>query len=945
MSVFDNPKYDDARRWIQKKFEKGVSWDVIRLACKDTEEALKKFLINKSDEDDWPEMSVSEWVDLVDENEEYESRQQAFQCRGSEGALFDTKQDNGLSIPEAPRSCWQLYRKNLNWQRESVTDLEDATIGILRRLSKDTKSTGPIKGLVIGHVQSGKTANMEALMAMAADHGWNMFIVLSGTIENLRLQTLRRMQKDLNHEGNLIWHGVEHPSKKSQYGDRAVDFHFEEGAQSRYFTVCLKNAARLKKLIDWLHADKASHEQMRILIIDDEADQASISNTATEYNKEKRERKGINKLIVDLVEDKHYKKDGDNGKALAINYVMYTATPYANFLNEFSEESLYPRHFIWTLKTSREYIGPTEIFGSSGSDSDGLDIKRIITDAELDLIKSIYDGHTDVLPDSLMDSICWFICAVAVMRYRGYKKPISMLVHTSQKQDYHSTVAKAISDWINANRTDTIIRRCESIYNQEVIRLPKSVWKSQIPEYSIPEDQIMDYPEYEIIAPFIEEVLSDNIRHINMTGEGDLQYHKVLHLVIDNCSQNGLRASKGDGGYDHVRLAYPDPDMDPYPTPAPAFIIVGGSTLSRGLTIEGLVSTFFLRASCQADTLMQMGRWFGYRRGYEILPRIWMTKDTIRKFVFLSDLEIELRHDLQIYMQTEVLPIEYGPRVKASPKASWLRITSRNHMKNAVPATMDFSGARPQTTIFDRSESIQRANIAVVENFIDKLPGSPEKSSEGNSLFWRDVPLELILKELIDCGFSFCSRSRVFNEIGAFCEWIKKVVSADKLNRWSVIVAGKGMVYEGAPSDEKHWEVSGYSLGKVNRSRKTNCSDNNFIDIGVLRSISDCVADVPWTIVRAFKNEHCSISRQEDVDAIRKKAEMEDVPLLLIYRIDKDSKAQNANGHSTRAPLDMPCDIMGLQICVPGEQFNKDFCIKLTINLPEKDKEDEVEES
>ncbi len=127
--------------------------------------------------------------------------------------MFDPSQDNGLFIPENERSCWQLYKKHLNWKKESIDDLEEATLGILKRLSTDTSETGPIKGLVIGHVQSGKTANMEALMAMAAVHGWNFFVVLSGSIENLRLQTLRRIQKDLNHEGNLIWQGVEHPSK------------------------------------------------------------------------------------------------------------------------------------------------------------------------------------------------------------------------------------------------------------------------------------------------------------------------------------------------------------------------------------------------------------------------------------------------------------------------------------------------------------------------------------------------------------------------------------------------------------------------------------------------------------------------------------------------------------------------------------------------------------
>ena len=135
-----------------------------------------------------------------------------------------------------------------------------------------------------------------------------------------------------------------------------------------------------------------------------------------------------------------------------------------------------------------------------------------------------------------------------------------------------------------------------------------------------------------------------------MTDTGDLKYQTGLHLVIDNCSKNGVTSDT-----EHIRLSYPDPDTQPYPTPAPAFIVVGGSTLSRGLTIEGLVSTFFLRASCQADTLMQMGRWFGYRRNYELLPRIWMTSDTIDKFRFLSELEADLRELQRDARQVQLL--------------------------------------------------------------------------------------------------------------------------------------------------------------------------------------------------------------------------------------------------------------------------------------------------
>ena len=288
MGKYNTPRYDGPRRWIQNKRERNTSWNDLRLACKKSNEALIGFISTRVEEDDWPEMSVLEWAELVTDMEEIESKQKDLIFRGNDGALFDVKQDNGLKVPENERSCWQLYKKSLDWKTESIQDLEDATIGILRRLSINTQSTGPIKGLVVGHVQSGKTANMEALMA--ADHGWDMFIVLSGTIENLRLQTLKRMQTDLNHEGNLVWRGIEHPSKRSQYGERAQNLHFEPNAISRYFTVCLKNASRLKKLIDWIHADKASHDQMRILVIDDEADQASISNTAVEYKQAKNEK-------------------------------------------------------------------------------------------------------------------------------------------------------------------------------------------------------------------------------------------------------------------------------------------------------------------------------------------------------------------------------------------------------------------------------------------------------------------------------------------------------------------------------------------------------------------------------------------------------------------------------------------------------------------------------
>lgn len=940
MGKFDSPRYDKCREWIQLCTENKTPWEEIRLARKSDVTGLKNFLRTSAEEQFWPELSVDEWTELVDEVEEYESKQLPINFRGSDGALFDVNQDNKLSVPKNERSCWQMYKNSLKWKKDSITDLEEATIGILRRLNLDTRESDPVKGLVVGHVQSGKTANMEALMAMAADHGWNLFIVLSGTIENLRLQTLRRMQKDLNQESNLFWRGIEHPSKKSQYGERAVDMNFKPASSQRYFTVCLKNAARLRKLIDWIHADRPSHNLMKILVIDDEADQASISNTAVEYQKEQKERKGINKLIVNLVEDRHYKDESTNGKAQAMNYVMYTATPYANFLNESTPESLYPKDFIWTLKTSDEYIGPNQIYGSGNPENpDGLDIKRVIDEDEVQQIAAIYSGESSILPHGMKNAICWFICATAVMRYWGYTKSISMLIHTSQKQVCHEAVAEAVADWINNTRTSTLAEDCRRVYEYETNRISKAEWLSQFSDYGVPEDEIRDYPSFDRISSYVDVLIDENIRHIKMNEEGDLTYHAGLHLVIDNCSKNGIQ-----NGDDHVRLAYPDPDSENYPSPAPAFIIVGGSTLSRGLTIEGLVSTFFLRASCQADTLMQMGRWFGYRRGYELLPRIWMTEDTISKFIFLSQLEIDLREDLKKYMKAGIRPDEYGPRLLASPKVSWLRLTSRNHSKNAVPAEMDFSGAKPQTIIFDNNVETQEKNIAITDSFLASLPVSPVIGSNKNCLVWKDVALSLIKDNLLINKFSFSRRSRVFNEIDAFCEWIKQVVSEDSLNKWSVIVAGKGDVCEGSADENTHWNVCGYSVGKVNRSKRRLDNDmaRTCIDIGTLRSLKDRVADVDKSVMEAYKGE---ITKQEHVDEIRKIAGMSNVPQLLIYRIDGNSKATRGFDKDLREDMNFGSDIIGIQICVPGEQYNSNFRKKLTIYLPEKNIEDEVEDN
>ncbi len=145
-----------------------------------------------------------------------------------------------------------------------------------------------------------------------------------------------------------------------------------------------------------------------------------------------------------------------------------------------------------------------------------------------------------------------------------------------------------------------------------------------------------------------------------MNEDQTMSYHRGIHLCIDNSTEEEVI----EGSNQHVRLLYPS-GSNSSPDFSPAFIVIGGNTLSRGLTLQGLTSTYFLRSSSQMDTLMQMGRWFGFRSGYELLPRIWMTKDTLLKFKYMTLAEQELREELRVYMEPPFVdPSEIAPRVK-----------------------------------------------------------------------------------------------------------------------------------------------------------------------------------------------------------------------------------------------------------------------------------------
>lgn len=915
-----SPYYDRLRNWIRDARDREWSWDEITMMRQSDTNSLNLILAEKKVTDFWPDETDADlWFDVVDSLKKAEERKRDFSL--DTAMITDKMTENGVTVPTDPASSWVLYKNHLkasNFKPEAIEEIESATLQILRRLNRDDNSR-TVKGLVVGHVQSGKTANMAALMAMAADWHWNMFIVLSGTIENLRKQTQTRLFNDLYRKGNVEWKGLQHLSPLSPLSERSQDLSFD--SNDRFFTVCLKNSTRLQNLIKWLQADKNKLSQMKIIVIDDESDQGGI-NTA---KLTKKERSRINKLMVNLVEGNRPNGSKFETRPMAMNYIGYTATPYANFLNESHPVSLYPRSFIRTLQPSNEYFGAKQIFGIEGTENfDGLDIKRVVSEDDLATVKQIHSGELEELPESASDSLAWFLCAAAAMRVRGHKKPISMLVHTSQKQNHHSAVARSIERWLLASRNhpDNLMDVCAKIWERETKQLSLVAFREQFPEY--PKTiEVVDYPSFDDIKPEIEQLVG-RISHIPMDEDGLLEYHEGIHLCIDNCANNATDESA------YVRLAYPEPAN--CPDPAPVFIVVGGSTLSRGLTIEGLVSTFFLRAANQADSLMQMGRWFGYRRGYELYPRIWMTEGTIEKFEFLAQLEVELRDDLRQFMDAGKDPSEYGPKVKNSPKVSWLRLTSKNKMQNAVEADMDFSGTNIQTVLFEESPSTLQQNIAVAEEFLAALkPGSRSQTSD--SIVWRNVDFQTIKDGLLK-KYDFHQKASVFNRIEAFCEWFEQSKEEAGYVDWNVVVAGTKV---GGLTEDKLWSVPGGAVGKIIRSRKHRENKDGSLNIGVLRAPKDLFEDIEDRDIDESMSK--GTSNNLNVRKIREAAGLGSTPLLIIYRIDKESKPNSTKSEQSknpRQPLDVEHDIIGISIWIPGVKSEK-MVKSLTVRIDKTD--------
>lgn len=935
--------------WIKESREEEMSWDRIRLFAQDNEaeciselKGIQKYLRGVAP------MDLNAWQTFVDFWREEENRE----CPCNIMAKSSERGSGDRPLSNNPKAAWPMYQDWLvdekHFASASVDDIQKSGQLVFNMLEDGTsEEKRAVRGLVMGNVQSGKTANMGALMSMTADHGFNVYIVLSGTIENLRQQTQSRFQEDLQ-SGSVTWYFLDNPTTTGNTNPARMEF--QPDARQRYVITCLKNSSRLRNLCNWLNYDVNKKGQMKVLLIDDESDQASL-NTKKMTSVEEQERTAINRILLAIVNG--WKSDDDYTVQPygAMNYVAYTATPYGNVLNESGPESLYPRDFITLLETPDIYFGPAQIFGDHVNGTfPGMPIINQITDGpsdeedtDIDIIEQMLeylpgDPAAPVIPKSLQDAVIWFCICVAVQRYRKSKKPVSMLVHHSMRTEYHAVLAAGIRNWFSRLDEQEMLTLCERVYQEQTEKFNRETLAECYPEYGrtsglkLPDD-ILDYPSFAELRPFLHQLKETEPSHITMDNTGHRYYYEGLHICVDNCRYDTV-CENGSSYEPVVRLIYPD-ESNPCDTDAPAFIVVGGNTLSRGLTLEGLVCTYFSRDVQQADSLMQMGRWFGYRRGYELLPRIWMTDEAVKRFEYLSELDITLRQDMVKY-RSNLTPEDCGPVIQTYPGAArMMRLTAANKMQGAVEAEMNFAGAHLQSFVFQNDQEQLEKNLSVADRFIESLGDYiPDTCIVDTAHVWENVPFERIWEDLLSQSVY---QLGTMDSLDAFHEWVEKINQQNELKDWTVILDGRRM------TEENCW----HGIGKVERSRiltGNRTADGREFSIGVLSDPGVWRADIRKSVMEALPEEDKSLltakkmaqEKNELQNRIREDEGQADIPRLVIYCIDKDSRAAVGTRRSKnreRCDLNAAADVIGIEILIPGSRLNKKFCASVTIEI------------
>ncbi|MBI2313637.1 MAG: Z1 domain-containing protein [Betaproteobacteria bacterium] len=770
----------------------------------------------------------------------------------------------------------------LGWNQADVGSLDDTTDRILSHL-EDPRLQGPgqfdVRGLVMGYVQSGKTANFCALTAKAADAGYKLVIILSGIHNSLRLQTQRRINRALGLDPTGVpepepgrrWIGLTTPTLHGDFRPGTIDANVLQGNE-HVLMVCKKNASVLRRLTGWI--ENRAPASLPVLIIDDEADQASINTGGNRPPFQ--EESDLSPDDLDNLQHLEDELDPSviNGLVRAlvrsfsrVSYVAYTATPFANVLiNHLAIDrdvfhDLYPRDFIVALPRPNGYTGAERLFGREPlpGEHDGqpsLDIIDLVPEHEADLLTPRgpeVDTFDPMICPSMRLAFLDFVLATAGRSQRsGADIPATMLIHTHHRKPVQNRLGEHLRGFVAEIRQSWR-------YDRTAIR-PQLAdrWNRRFRPVIASVDVSHDVP-FDTIQEHVDRFFRDPV--------------PVLVLNSDSTDELDFEA---------------DPNLKA--------VVVGGNRLSRGLTLEGLLVSFYLRRTECFDTLMQMGRWFGYREQYVDLTRIQTTAELSGWFRDLALAEEELRHEITRYERENLTPLDFGPRIRSHPV---MMITAQNKMGSARTVSQNYSGYLLQTTAFRLEDRAWlESNLDAARQLLADIGQPNHPSATAARPVWADVPWQTVDAFLSRYRFD----PRGSHEMGAIRQYLQAQARQDELIEWYVAVPGLSS-RDDQLGTEPALSIRGMAINRISRTRLR----NKPYDIGTLVNPATQggtpgsgdeeigLTDAQLAAARATVNEAGSFPR-----ALRRQRNPRQ-GLLLLYPISPNSRPRS--GIPSRQPL------------------------------------------
>ena len=819
---------------------------------------------------------------------------------------FDDSKEN--------RPFWDRYFEHLtqgSMPKVSRDALNEHTDGILSRCEnpKDTNRSWQTKALVLGSVQQGKTSNYIGLTCKAADAGYKLFIILTGMHDDLRTQTQIRFDEGFTgyesstlteydestksvigagmFNPNLNAHTITHRRKTGDV-KKSMLFSYNGNAfasetEKPHIIVCKKNGSVLKNITDWIEnfprinndPNEKIIPEIPLFIIDDEADQASVDTSRT--NSPKKINGQIRRIINTFTNS---------------CYIAYTATAYANLLidhgrqrasqtvkekqkiiNEEGEKEtieiikeagpdLFPRDFITLMPEPDNYVGFEEVFPNENTED--FDTKLEESERYIRIIDDHYDEGSDgetgwmpisahsrkinnfiplfegkeEIPPSLKRAIYTFILTSAVKSLRNLsEKHSSMMVHVTYKNAIQNQVRDQIDNFVKILKTEL------HSFNEK-----NEHWK----QLKLLWDNDINFKKH----------INNNE---NPNGQS-LDWETIINTIIypDKDSVIDRLATIQLSGTSPEILNYND-----YKEKGSVLIVVGGTKLSRGLTLSGLCVSYFARYSAQklADTVTQMARWFGYRDGYKDVCRIYLTESAREAFSEFSSLDVDTRGQVEaLDRRSDLTPDKVLITLQSS---TGYLVTSKLKMQSGIKQNLNLTSTSSsiRSLYASQNPANKKAVMAFVEKLTKNAPVYINKMGEKYSkkqiqslnkydLIWK-VGYEEIIKFLENYQFA---SSNIKLQQGTWEKYIKlKVNSCQELINWNVIVKGRG---EG---NKNILKINDYSFIPSIRTNKARGDDK--IDIGTLFSGQDCK-----TILTKQEEEFAKSNLEDDKKLVMSKA-------------------------------------------------------------------------